>query len=92
MRKLVKEVNVGYIRLSAVLSETVKRTRAIRPLTALEGVFIFKRTVEEHRIITPPEDLGIGFLQYSLWSKAFFRGIRKDGWIFFAKQMMPPNI
>lgn len=75
MSDLVKEGKVGYIGLSEVSSNTIKRAHKIHPLTAVQTEYsLFERTVEEAGILKTLEELGIGFVAYSPLSRGFFNG------------------
>ncbi|WP_296144831.1 aldo/keto reductase [uncultured Flavobacterium sp.] len=75
MADLVKEGKVGYIGLSEVSSNTIKRAHKIHPLTAVQTEYsLFERTVEEAGILKTLEELGIGFVAYSPLSRGFFNG------------------
>jgi len=75
MADLVKEGKVGYIGLSEVSSNTIKRAHKIHPLTAVQTEYsLFERSVEEAGILKTLEDLGIGFVAYSPLSRGFFNG------------------
>jgi aryl-alcohol dehydrogenase-like predicted oxidoreductase len=75
MAELVKEGKVGYLGLSEVSSETVKRAHAIHPITAVQSEFsLFERTVEEKGVIKTLNKLGIGFVAYSPLGRGFLSG------------------
>lgn len=75
MADLVKEGKVGYIGLSEVSSETIRRAHAIHPLTALQTEYsLFERSVEEDGIIKTLEELNIGFVAYSPLGRGFISG------------------
>jgi len=75
MADLVKEGKVGYIGLSEVSSNTIKRAHNIHPLTAVQTEYsLFERTVEEAGILKTLKELGIGFVAYSPLSRGFFNG------------------
>jgi len=75
MADLVKEGKVGYIGLSEVSSNTIKRAHEIHPLTAVQTEYsLFERTVEEAGILKTLEELEIGFVAYSPLSRGFFNG------------------
>ncbi|KPH11269.1 aldo/keto reductase [Chryseobacterium sp. ERMR1:04] len=75
MTELVKEGKVGYIGLSEVSSETVKRAHAVHPITAVQSEFsLFERTVEEKGVIKTLNELGIGFVTYSPLGRGFLSG------------------
>ena len=75
MSELVKEGKVGYIGLSEVSSETVKRAHAIHPITAVQSEYsLFERTVEERGVLNTLNELGIGFVAYSPLGRGFLSG------------------
>lgn len=75
MANLVKEGKVGYIGLSEVSSETIRKAHAIHPLTALQTEYsLFERTVEEEGILDILKELGIGFVPYSPLGRGFISG------------------
>jgi aryl-alcohol dehydrogenase-like predicted oxidoreductase len=75
MSDLVKEGKIGYIGLSEVSSETVKRAHAVHPITAVQSEFsLFERTAEERGVIKTLKDLGIGFVAYSPLGRGFLSG------------------
>lgn len=75
MSLLVKEGKVGYLGLSEVSSETVKRAHAIYPITAVQSEYsLFERTVEERGVLKTLTELGIGFVAYSPLGRGFLSG------------------
>ena len=75
MAELVKEGKIGYIGLSEVSSETVKRAHAIHPITAVQSEYsLFERTVEERGVLETLNELGIGFVAYSPLGRGFLSG------------------
>lgn len=75
MAGLVKEGKVGYIGLSEVSSETVKRAHAVHPVTAVQSEYsLFERTVEDRGVIATLKELGIGFVAYSPLGRGFLSG------------------
>ncbi|OOQ56566.1 aldo/keto reductase [Mucilaginibacter pedocola] len=75
MSELVKEGKVGYIGLSEVSSETVKRAHAVHPVTAVQSEYsLFERTVEERGVLQTLKELGIGFVAYSPLGRGFLSG------------------
>ncbi|MES2649923.1 MAG: aldo/keto reductase [Bacteroidota bacterium] len=75
MAALVKEGKVGYIGLSEVSSETIKKAHAVHPLSAVQTEYsIFERTVEEAGILNTLDALGIGFVAYSPLGRGFISG------------------
>ncbi|RZK41734.1 MAG: aldo/keto reductase [Pedobacter sp.] len=75
MSELVKEGKVGYLGLSEVSSETVRRAHAIHPITAVQSEYsLFERTTEERGILKTLNELGIGFVAYSPLGRGFLSG------------------
>ncbi|WP_449401532.1 aldo/keto reductase [Chryseobacterium wanjuense] len=75
MSDLVKEGKIGYIGLSEVSSETVKRAHAVHPISAVQSEYsLFERTVEEKGVIQTLNELGIGFVAYSPLGRGFLSG------------------
>jgi aryl-alcohol dehydrogenase-like predicted oxidoreductase len=75
MAELVKEGKVGYIGLSEVSSETVKRARVVHPITAVQSEYsLFERTVEERGVLQTLKESGIGFVAYSPLGRGFLSG------------------
>lgn len=75
MSDLVKEGKIGYIGLSEVSSETVKRAHAVHPISAVQSEYsLFERTVEEKGVIKTLNELGISFVAYSPLGRGFLSG------------------
>lgn len=75
MSELVKEGKIGYIGLSEVSSETVKRAHAVHPITAVQSEYsLFERSVEERGVLNTLNELGIGFVAYSPLGRGFLSG------------------
>lgn len=75
MADLVKEGKVGYIGLSEVATETIRRAHAVHPITALQSEYsLFERSVEEQGIFSTLTELGIGFVPYSPLGRGFISG------------------
>ncbi|MFP5438364.1 MAG: aldo/keto reductase [Bacteroidia bacterium] len=75
MAELVKEGKVGYIGLSEVAAETIRRAHAVHPITALQSEYsLFERSVEEEGILETLAALGIGFVPYSPLGRGFISG------------------
>ncbi len=73
--ELVKEGKVGYIGLSEVSSDTIRRAHKIHPLTAVQTEYsLFERSVEEDGILHTLHELGIGFVAYSPLGRGFLSG------------------
>ncbi len=72
---LVQEGKIGYIGLSEVSSETVKRAHSIHPITAVQSEYsLFERTAEERGVLKTLQELGIGFVAYSPLGRGFLSG------------------
>ena len=79
MSELVKEGKIGYIGLSEVSSETVRRAHAVHPVTAVQSEYsLFERTVEERGVLKTLNELGIGFVAYSPLGRGFLSGLIKS--------------
>ncbi|WP_166919290.1 aldo/keto reductase [Flavobacterium poyangense] len=79
MSDLVKEGKVGYIGLSEVASETIRKAHKIHPLTAVQTEYsLFERNVEEAGTLKTLEELNIGFVAYSPLGRGFISGEIKD--------------
>ncbi|RKR08602.1 aryl-alcohol dehydrogenase-like predicted oxidoreductase [Flavobacterium sp. 90] len=75
MSDLVKEGKVGYIGLSEVSSETIRKAHKIHPLTAVQSEYsLFERSIEEDGIIKTLEELQIGVVAYSPLGRGFISG------------------
>lgn len=75
MAELVKEGKIGYIGLSEVSSETVKRAHAIHPISAVQSEYsLFERTVEERGVLQTLNEMGVGFVAYSPLGRGFLSG------------------
>jgi len=75
MAELVKEGKIGYIGLSEVSSQTIKRAHAVHPITAVQSEYsLFERTVEERGVLQTLKELRIGFVAYSPLGRGFLSG------------------
>ncbi|MEJ7559656.1 MAG: aldo/keto reductase [Pedobacter sp.] len=75
MSDLVKEGKIGYIGLSEVSSETIKRAHSIYPITAVQSEYsLFERGVESRGVLETLKELGIGFVAYSPLGRGFLSG------------------
>ncbi|RCR67677.1 aldo/keto reductase [Larkinella punicea] len=75
MSELVKEGKIGYIGLSEVGSETIRKAHNVHPLTAVQTEYsLFERSVEEDGILATIQELGIGFVAYSPLGRGFLSG------------------
>lgn len=79
MAELVKEGKIGYIGLSEVSSETIRKAHQTHPLTAIQTEYsLFERSVEEAGILDTLKELGIGFVAYSPLGRGFISGDIKN--------------
>ncbi|RYD79262.1 MAG: aldo/keto reductase [Sphingobacteriales bacterium] len=79
MSELVKEGKIGYIGLSEVSSETVRRAHVVHPVTAVQSEYsLFERSVEERGVLKTLDELGIGFVAYSPLGRGFLSGLIKS--------------
>ncbi len=75
MSELVKEGKIGYIGLSEVSSETVKKAHAVHPISAVQSEYsLFERTVEDKGVLSTLNEMGIGFVAYSPLGRGFLSG------------------
>ena len=75
MSDLVKEGKIGYVGLSEVSSQTVKRAHAVHAISAVQSEYsLFERTAEEQGVIKTLNELGIGFVAYSPLGRGFLSG------------------
>lgn len=75
MSALVKEGKVGYLGLSEVSSETIKKAHVVHPITVVQSEYsLFERTVEERGVLQTLRELGIGFVAYSPLGRGFLSG------------------
>ena len=75
MAELVKEGKVGYIGLSEVGSDTIRRAHKVHPLTAVQTEYsLFERQIEELGILDTLNELNIGLVAYSPLGRGFITG------------------
>ncbi|MEZ0541859.1 aldo/keto reductase [Fibrella arboris] len=75
MAELVKEGKIGYIGLSEVSLETVKRGHQVHPITAVQTEYsLFERNPEELGTLPGLVESGIGFVAYSPLGRGFLSG------------------
>jgi aryl-alcohol dehydrogenase-like predicted oxidoreductase len=75
MSRLVEEGKVGYLGLSEVSAQVLRRGHAVHPLTALQTEYsLFDRGVEEDGVLAACRELGIGFVAYSPLGRGFLSG------------------
>jgi aryl-alcohol dehydrogenase-like predicted oxidoreductase len=74
MAKLVGEGKVRYIGLSEVGPETLRRARAVHPITALQSEYSLWTRDHEETVLPICRELGIGFVAYSPLGRGFLTG------------------
>lgn len=75
MADLVKEGKIGYIGLSEVSLDTVRKGHQVHPITAVQTEYsLFERNAEELGTLRGLEELGIGFVAYSPLGRGFLSG------------------
>lgn len=79
MAELVKSGKVGYIGLSEVSAETLRKAHAIHPISAVQTEYsLFERSPEENGLFDAVRELGIGFVSYSPLGRGFLTGDLKS--------------
>ncbi|KAF7846609.1 hypothetical protein BT93_L4027 [Corymbia citriodora subsp. variegata] len=74
LKKLVEEGKIKYIGLSEASIDTIKRARAIHPITAVQMEYsLWTREIEDE-LIPLCRELGIGIVAYSPLGHGFFGG------------------
>ena len=75
MAELVQSGKVGYIGLSEVSAETLRKAHAIHPISAVQTEYsLFERSPEENGLFDAIQELGIGFISYSPLGRGFLTG------------------
>ena len=75
MSRLVDEGKIGYLGLSEVPVDILRRAHQVHPITALETEYsLFDRGVEENGVLQATEEMGIGFVGYSPLGRGFLSG------------------
>ena len=75
MAELVKSGKVGYIGLSEVSADTLRKAHKIHPITAVQTEYsLFERAPEENGLVEALNDLGVGFVSYSPLGRGFLTG------------------
>ncbi|UPK41119.1 aldo/keto reductase [Paenibacillus pabuli] len=69
---LIKEGKVKYFGLSNVGSTTIRRAHAVTPVSVLQSEYsVFERELDERKITTTLQELGIGLVPYSPLGRGF---------------------
>jgi aryl-alcohol dehydrogenase-like predicted oxidoreductase len=73
MGELVAEGKVGYLGLSEVAAQTIRRAHVVHPLTAIQTEYsLFERGIDG--VLKTLEELGIGLVAYSPLGRGFLSG------------------
>ena len=74
VRDLIQEGKVKHFGLSEASAQTIRRAHAVQPVAALQSEYsLFWREPEE-TVMPTLEELGIGFVPFSLFGKGFLTG------------------
>ena len=72
---LIKEGKVQHWGMCEVSAETIRKTHAVCPLTAIQSEYhLMHRLVEENDVLNTCQELGIGFVPYSPINRGFLGG------------------
>jgi aryl-alcohol dehydrogenase-like predicted oxidoreductase len=74
MAQLVEQGKVRYLGLSEAAPETIRRARAVHPITALQTEFSLWTREPEDEALPVCHSLGIGFVAYSPLGRGFLTG------------------
>jgi len=74
MARLVREGKVRHIGLSEVGPKTLRRARAVHPITALQSEYSLWTRDHEETVLPVCRELGIGFVAYSPLGRGFLTG------------------
>lgn len=73
---LIKEGKILHWGMCEVNADTIRRAHKVCPVTAIQSEYHFMhRTVEENGVLALCEELGIGFVPYSLLNRGFLGGM-----------------
>ncbi|MFG2422730.1 aldo/keto reductase [Streptomyces sp. NPDC048448] len=78
VRELIHEGKVKHFGLSEAGADIVRRAHAVQPVTALQSEYSLWWREPEQVILPTLEELGIGFVPYSLLGKGFLTGAIKE--------------
>lgn len=74
VQQLIEQGKVKHFGLSEAGVETIRRTHAIQPVTALQSEYSLWWREPEQEILSTLEELGIGFVPFSPLGKGFLTG------------------
>src|SRR5437016_2371039 len=78
VKELIRAGKVRHFGLSEAGVQTIRRTHAIQPLTALQSEYSLWTRTPEKEVIPTLEELGIGFVPYSPLGKGFLTGAMNE--------------
>lgn len=74
MKDLIREGEVKYFGMSEAGVQNIRRAHAVRPVTALQSEYSLWWREPQAEILPTLEELGIGFVPFSLLGKGFLTG------------------
>jgi pyridoxine 4-dehydrogenase len=74
VKELIAEGKVLHFGMSEAGAQTIRRARAVQPLTALQSEYSLWWREPEQEILPTLEELGIGFVPFSPLGKGFLTG------------------
>lgn len=74
VKDLIQEGKVGHFGLSEAGVQTIRRAHAIHPVTALQSEYSLWTRTPEKEVLRAVEELGIGFVPFSLLGRGFLTG------------------
>jgi aryl-alcohol dehydrogenase-like predicted oxidoreductase len=78
LARLVEEGKVRSIGLSEVSSETLRRSHAVHPITAVQSEYSLWARTPERRMLATCRELGVGFVPFSPLGRGFLTGRAQD--------------
>jgi aryl-alcohol dehydrogenase-like predicted oxidoreductase len=75
VKELIQQGKVKHFGLSEASAKTIRRARAVQPVTAVQSEYsLWTRDVEENGVLATCEELGIGFVPFSPLGAGFLTG------------------
>ena len=74
VKDLIKEGKAKHFGMSEAAAQTIRRARAVRPVTAVQSEYSLWWKRPEAEVLPMLEELGIGFVPYSPLGKGFLTG------------------
>ncbi|MDB5639427.1 MAG: oxydo-reductase, aldo/keto reductase family [Bradyrhizobium sp.] len=79
VKELIREGKVKHFGLSEPGAQTIRRTHAVQPITAIQNEYsLWTRGPEKNGVLQACEELGIGFVPYSPLGKGFLTGTMNE--------------